>query len=239
MVDLIQKDPERALQLTVPMHVIRRLPGAIRGQLEERVTGRGTLAVFGALPAPGKEKDFQPTFRTATLGNSEYDAFVYGRRLGEPTRENIPITGIAMDKSLAVSENPLRILEPAEVPVSKSSDPVCAVSGRSADEKNQRIAADIGGDIVFLCGAAHAVELNNTLLAQESGQTALSDDQAVAASSWTEGLKSLILIRVDFPDRPGAPFEDPTGIALISNVNAFLRRNVLWTCRHYCIWRRL
>jgi hypothetical protein len=221
MVDLIRDDPERALQLSVPVQVVRQLPVSIRRQLEERVSGRGRLAVFGALPAPGKEKDFQSTFRTATLGESEYDAFVYGRRLGEPTRENIPISGIALDKSIAVSEDPLRILEPEEALISKSSDPICAVSRRSADEKNQRMAADIGGRIVFLCGAAHAVELNDILIAQEGGQMAVSDDQIVEASLWTEGLKSLILIRVDFPDLPGAPFQDSTGIALISNVNSF------------------
>jgi len=221
---LIQSDPERALQLSVPIHVPPQMPPSVRSQLEERVSGRGQLAVFGALPAPGKEKDFLPTFRTATIGHSEFKAFVYGRRLGEPTCQNIPLNGIAVDNLFAVNEHPLRILENDEVSTasSKVPDPICAVSGKSADARNERMAADIGGTIVFLCGSEHAVELDSQLIAQESSVAgALNDNPAAEPSSWTEGLKSVILIRVDFSDLPGAPLEQSTASALLSNVNAF------------------
>ena len=42
-----------------------------------------------------------------------------------------------------------------------------------------------------------------------------------AASSWTEGQKRLLFIRVDFSDLPGPPFADATGTNLISNLNSF------------------
>ena len=45
--------------------------------------------------------------------------------------------------------------------------------------------------------------------------------QPPEASTWTEGQKKLILIRVDFPDLAGQPFPDSTGITLISNLNFF------------------
>ncbi len=222
MADLIQSDPERALQLSIPVRIVRQLPATIREHLEERLSGRGRLAVLGALPLPGKEKDVVATFRTLTLGQRALNAFVYGRRLGDPTRGDIPVHGISLDNQVAVSEDPLRILEPEEIQEVTASDPVCAVSGKSADENNERIVADIGERRVFLCGFAHAVELNNQLIAQESGGTTTSgDSQVVEASSWTEGAKSVILIRVDFSDLPGTPFSDTTGITLVSNVNAF------------------
>ena len=36
---------------------------------------------------------------------------VYGRRLGEPTRNDIPLNGIAVDHLFAVNENAVRVLE--------------------------------------------------------------------------------------------------------------------------------
>src|SRR5262245_17376819 len=88
---LIQSDPGRALALAVPLSIRRVLPDSIAALLESRLSGRGSIDVFAALAEPGKEDEVLPTFRKATLDGQEYDAFVYGRRLGEPTRQDIPL----------------------------------------------------------------------------------------------------------------------------------------------------
>ena len=80
---LIKSDPQRALDLAIPAEVRENLPLSISQLLEERVSGRGRLAVLGALPEPGKENEVPTDFRTATLGGREFQAFVYSRRLGE------------------------------------------------------------------------------------------------------------------------------------------------------------
>jgi hypothetical protein len=222
MAEMIQSNPQRALQFSVPMRVLQLMPGSVRAQLEEQVSGRGRLAVLGVLPEDGKEREVVPTIRTVTLGTREFNAFVYGRRLGEPTRDNIPIHGIAIDKLMAVNEHPLRILERAEIANAKANvpDPICAISGNPASIHNDEVAADAGGGPIFLCGHIHALELNDRLIAQESGGPGITAN-GLQPSSWTEGQKSIILIRVDFPDLPGQPFDSPAGTALISNVNSF------------------
>jgi hypothetical protein len=222
---LIQTDPERALELAVPVRIRQAFPAELTDLMEERVSGRGRLAVLAALPEPGKEKEVIPVFRTATVGRKEYKAFVYGRRLGEPTRNNIPLNGIAVDDLLAVNEHPVRILEPEEAAEAKArvAGPICAVSGLPATVINQEVVAEVGGQPVFLCRASHVLELDNRLTAAESGGpgTSGADTGQVEASPWTEGQKNLIFIRVDFSDLSGVPFSDSTGASMWTTMNNF------------------
>jgi hypothetical protein len=220
---LIPSDPARALALAVPEGVRRSLPDSVTSLLEERVSGRGSLEVFGALPKPGREGEVTPTFHTATIGGRSYNAFVYGRRLGVPTRQNIPLNGVAVDNLLAINENPLRLLEPEETAdrLPAASDAVCAVSGNPSTINQTPVAADAGGTTYVLCGPSHALSLNEQLIQAEVAGDTGGGGGEVAASPATEGNKRLILIRVDFSDVPGEPFPDATGISLISGLNDF------------------
>ncbi|HYV30518.1 MAG TPA: hypothetical protein VEO53_05340, partial [Candidatus Binatia bacterium] len=217
----IQSDPARALALAVPAGVRRALPDSVARLLEDSVSGRGSLDVFAALAEPGKENEVTPTFRTATVEGHEYQAFVYGRRLGEPTRQEIALNGVAVDDFLAVNENPLRLLEPEEVASALPSEPLCAISGNPSTINQSQTVAEVGGQPVFLCGLAHAEKLNERLIQAEAAGDTSSGSATVQASSRTEGIKKLLFIRVDFSDLPGAPFADNAGISLISGLNAF------------------
>ncbi len=218
--ELIQKDPERALELAFPFAVREQLPVSMKEFIEDRVSGRGDLAVMGVLPEAGKELEVVPTFRTATVNGKKFQAFAYGRRLGEPSLQNVPLNGIAFGNLFAVSENPVRILEPSEAAqVSKKSETICSISGDATTLHQEETPVDVGGEIVFLCQNAHAEELNQKIVAAAGG--APSADGAVQASTYTEGQKKLILIRVDFPDLVGVPFPDSTGTNLVSGLNNF------------------
>jgi hypothetical protein len=221
--DLIQSDPARALALAVPEGVRRSLPKAVTSLLEDRISGRGSLAVLGALAKPGKENEVTPIFHTSTIDGRTYNAFVYGRRLGVPTRQNIPLNGVAVDNLFAVNENPLRLLEREEATdrLPAASDAVCAVSGNPSTINQTPVVADAGGTTYVLCGPSHAKSLNEQLIEAEVAGDAGGGGGEVAASVATEGNKKLILIRVDFSDVPGEPFPDATGISLISGLNDF------------------
>jgi hypothetical protein len=221
MHDLIQTNPARALELTVPLGVRRSVPGTVAEFLEERLSGRGSLDVFAALAEPGQEGKVTPAFRVATLQGRDYRAFVYGRRLGEPTRRNIPLNGVAVDDVFAVSENPLRLLESEELleVASGREEPICAVSGNSTSIGETPVAADLGGSFKFFCAPAHAAQFNEQLIQAEVAGDGGGGE--VQANARTEGTKRLLFIRVDFSDLPGAPFPDATGVNLISGLNDF------------------
>ena len=223
---LIQTDPKQALELAVPVGVRRALPQSITSLLEKRVSGRGTLAVFGALPERGQENVVAPTFRRAQLENLEYKAYVYGRRLGEPTRAEVSLNGIAVDNLLAVNENPARVLEPEEVADLNvaASEALCAVSGQPATINGEETAVDVGGEVVFLCGKIHADDLNKRLVAAEAqdilGATSVSGEQSIS-SAYTEGQKKLLILRVDFSDLPASTISSNAAVSLIASLNSF------------------
>jgi hypothetical protein len=227
--DLIQSNPKRALELSIPYPLRQNLPAAVDTWLEKRVDGVGNLHVLAALPEPGAEAQVIPTFRIAQVNGQEYRAFVYGRRLGEPTRNQIPIHGITVNHLLAVSEDPVRVLEPEEAKqaVGTAVPDICAYGEEIHALPNEAIALLSGDQQLWVCGVYHAALLNEELIIAENQDGFGADDtpRIQAASAWTEGEKTMILIRVDFSDLPGEPFTDATGIDLISNVNLFYKEN--------------
>src|SRR5258705_11011120 len=117
---LIKNDPKAALEAAVPMAVRQRLPKAIQDQLEERVSGRG---FYGVLIATDFERGTNDVRREVILNNQSYQAYVYGKRRAQTTQHKVPLWGIAVPnqenpgapKLLAVSEEPVRPIEPGEV----------------------------------------------------------------------------------------------------------------------------
>jgi len=227
--DIIRSNPERALDLAVPVAIRRQLPETVLELLEERLDGRGELAVFAALPRPGQEGRMPASWRTATLGDRTFQAHVYGRRLDEPTRRDVPLHGLAVDAQLALDENPVRVLEVAEAEEALDGDPVCGVAGWSAATYGTAVAVDEGDDHgLVLCSSAHAEQTNRKLIDFESnsGSTEIAADGSVRpASAFTEGSKRLILIRVDFSDKTGDPFTGSRGTNLVRAMDQFYRDN--------------
>lgn len=106
--EVIRRDPRRALELAVPEDARVRFPAAVLALLETRLEATGDLEVLCALPDPGvrHHDTLLPLRRFAVFGDTRLEAFVYGRRRGEPTLRNIPLRGIVLDGMMAVDEDP-------------------------------------------------------------------------------------------------------------------------------------
>ena len=212
---LIDKNPRRALELAVPFAVRRALPLEIVKRIEEPVSGRGDLWVAAALPMPGNELRVRPVQRTIAMRDGrQFDAFTYGARTLLPTKQNIAVQGIALDGKLALNELPGRVLEPGEA--AAAGGEVCPASGLAAASLGAETAVDFGDAMpVFFCGPAHAHE---AMIAASGDESAPAAEGIIAQSTYTEGNKKLLIIRVDFPDAPGQVVSDATLTALINNM---------------------
>ena len=221
--EMIQEDPQQALEWAVPLAVRRQLPAAVEGLLEERISARGDYAVLAALPLPGKESEVPPIQRSATIGGKEYRAFVYGQREELPTRKNVPLHGIAIDDVVALSDKGFRDLEDVELKDLNlvPGEALCAVSQEPAVVNNEPSVVDVGGEIVWLCSYAHRDQLNQTLMAS-AGELGGGD---VAESPYTEGRKRLIMIRVAFSNLPTPDISSNQLVTVHAGVDTYWRIN--------------
>ncbi len=198
MARLIKTDPKQALENVIPLAVREALPTKVVAHLEQRVSGRGAFKVLVTTPdAVGGKSHVQ---RTVRIGEKEYKAFVYGRRMAQTSKLNIPMHGIAIGENLALHESPVRLLEPGEpIPLNATianPDLKCPVSGKLA---SSRIAADAGGTIYYLCAGGHIFQLESNLAAAEGGSNPESGSAGnIALSSWTQGSKTVLYITVKF-----------------------------------------
>lgn len=215
--DLIDQNPKRALELAVPMSVRSGLPSEIVALLEEPVSGRGDLSVVATVAAPGKTLSLRPVERRVTMRDRrEFETFTYGLREQVPTRKNLAIQGIAVDGKLALTELPGRILEPAEVAALEAGDKTCPTSGLTTSTTGDEVVVDWdGSDPTFFCGPNHALD---ELMIAAAGDASVGGGEP-APSANTEGPKTMLIIRVDFPDLPGQVVSDTTLTNLINNMS--------------------
>lgn len=230
---LIREDPRTALSLAVPDSARRLLPPAIRALLEEHVSGIAELAVIvSAPPEPALAAAPEPWRRSALIGRREFRAHVYGRRARQTTLERTSLVGIALDRDLAVSDGVFRRREAAEIDAADRAESR-AIPGADAPHSAAATASapaawlDCDGASHRVCCAEHVAALERELLALELPSPRIDGDIpgpgvefSRPAESWTHGPKTLLVIRVDFPDLPGTPGSGdvPIDAALIDSV---------------------
>jgi hypothetical protein len=222
---LIESDPQRALELAVPWSVRRQLPAAVQAQLETPLSARGDLTILAAIPAPGEPLGVPSVQRTATINGRDYSANVYGRRLGHPSRWNVPLHGIALGNQMAVGDSPVRILEATEAAAVKATlpaDPICSVSGQVTTVNNEEVALDLGDEVLFLCGPQHAAQRELILAAAEDGlppgNTGGGGGEMTPEYA-SLGARQILLIRVDFSDYTGASLTDTEATNVVLDFN--------------------
>ncbi len=217
LANLIQSDPEQALSVAVPMRVRQQLPAEVVQQLEKRVNDRGRFEVLGVLGESAMS--IRRRVRTA---ERTYDAFVFGRRLQQTTKADVPVHGIAVDQALALQESPVRALEPGEIPdpvLLASAESTCPISKQSVEAP---VLVQVGRTLRRLCHAGHIEALAQELAAQEAG---IGPTPAAAASAWTQGPKKVLYMRVKFLDDATEPITHAAASANMITVSNFYVEN--------------
>jgi hypothetical protein len=236
LLELIKSDPAHALALSVPASVQRHLPDEILREMETRVAGLGDLSVRCAIPTPGGPA-IESVERFVILDGHSYRASVSGRRLHQTTKHGIPLHGVALDGVLAVAESALREFESDELP--EPSKPVLDVRtpAEKAEAGRVPVLAQAGGKLYRFGSRARLLVAEAQLQAAEArmgpepirsvdalldpGQSANASAPnagLVAESSYSEGRKSVLIIRVDFPDLPGDPGNGTFTEAYVQNI---------------------
>ena len=199
------------------------MPPEVAAELETRVSGIGDFSVYCALRVPGGPA-VEPVQRFVTLDGHTYRAHVYGRRISETTKQGVPLHGVMVDGLLALHENVLRELEPGEPP--GTNQPIQDL--RSAAQKTARAPVNLGAvghTLYAFASHAHWQRAETLLETAEAGigpaPTLLAADilqpealagnvnpvtpAPLAPSSYTEGGKNVLIMRVDFSDLSGDP----------------------------------
>ncbi len=209
---MIKTNPAAAISLSVPVSVRNRLPANVVAELETRVSGIGDVDAYCAFPSLFVRIPQKGIYSTVTLNGSKYEAYSYGRRSALITKHGIPLHGVAVGGVLALHESPARELEPGEV-LAANMPAVNLAQGQPA-----AVTAQIGGQVYSFGSRAQFNQTVQSLTAAEAGfgpapkqsasailQPGGNQASTVVGSPWTEGLKSVLIIRVDFSDLPGDP----------------------------------
>lgn len=256
---MIPRDPQAAIAHAVPMVIRQKLPPEIVGLLEERPNLRGDYEVYGNVPAPGAENSPEPYTRTIRDKNGrQWNAHVYGRRLGQRTTTNISINGISVAREMAVSDSPVRVLEVGELPVldGKQVVDVCPVSGIETEVEiaaaappppveEETPAFETPEQIVYVCSGGHISQLAEKYLTDEekahwaslgtelnsgTGSGPAHGTVGTVPGGWTTGNRTFLYIRAAFPDNPVDPQNEQECYDMLKQANDFVVTNSYGRC---------
>jgi hypothetical protein len=229
LLELIANDPREALASAVPFAIRKDLPGSITDQLERTVSGKGDLLVLAAVPRDEAPGAYPSVLRRVHIGGERFSAHVFGQRANQRATTSVSLHGIAVAEQLALSDSPIRVLEPGEPAAEQAKvEPICSVSGLTAGSfdravvKEGAVMAASGDTVHWLCRGGHLEALEHKVQAAEAGST---QNGVTAASYNTTGHKKILVMMVDFPDRPGGAVGQSAAVANLNDVTAFIRAN--------------
>jgi uncharacterized repeat protein (TIGR01451 family) len=229
--ELIKADPQKALALTVPATLRQQLPVEVQAELETPVSGIGDLIVLGALQAKGGPT-VVPIRRSVVLNGTTYEAYVFGRRLSQTSKQGVPLHGVALNGSLALAESVLRLLDSAETMPAADTIVDMTIQGAPAKAAAVPVFAEMGSVVYRFSSIEDFKQAELKLETNERGlqpyserpaadvlksgiSAAPASDSSTALAkgdhakgpltAWTSGLKKVLVIRVDFSDLPGDP----------------------------------
>lgn len=199
--ELMELAPRTALEQVAASADYKLLPAAVSKNLEQRISAYGDFLVYAldeVDPVTGELRGGH-TEREVVIDTTRYKAFVYGRRETMTTKLHIPLQGIILDGMMVVDENPARKLESKEYADRHIDTTELGQTG---------VAAEVGGAVEYFSSQAafdSFVQQQIKWEAEIGPSRAKGDEQPL--SSWTEGAKTVLFIRVDFPDKPGEPVD--------------------------------
>ena len=224
--ELIPSDPEAALSVAVPRRVRARLPQGILQHLEEPLSARGDFGLLARVGLPGEAPPTEPLYRTVSVGDRTWKAYTFGAGLERLTLYDIPIHGIALDGLFALDPNPVRAMEAGESEtMGDGTGALCAYSPHLATEHGTATAVDTGSGQAWVCGHRHLESLNaaESLSMKDRGNGQDMDGAFRMKSTYTEGIKRLLIVRVDFSDLAGVPLSDTAATNMLNGIDSFFR----------------
>jgi len=228
MSKLIETDPERAIQLAVPFEWRQLFPENITKHFESWVDARGEYQLALGEGFSGQE---EKAYRWAILEDTRYPAFVFGRRINQPSQSNVPLHGIVLDNKIALTPDSIRLIGAAELQAKARESQSGSLTGdccvcRSKGAIGGLIHGDIGGEVKAFCSSEHlelARQGLDAVTVKRNSQGA--DLTAGGSSAWTQGRKNLLYIRVNFPDDLTEPISETEAYDIMSAVNQFYVAN--------------
>ncbi len=236
--DLMEKDPRKVIEAAILPEDSAGLPDEIKQHLETRVSGTGDSILLAAVPGDLSQacSDFRPSRRVVQLDGHRYEAFTYGRRTYESTRRNVPLHGVAIGDRLALSESPGRKVAPGEV-VPEEARKFIDPSHIQAPTPEEETVVEVAANYLRFCCSAHqnaymddlANGSNTPAVKSLAGDLGGGGTGGPNGIEWTTGPKSLLVIRVDFSDRTGAPkvFNTLTGLDTTTVIDSAYCLNVV------------
>ncbi|MBM3847233.1 MAG: hypothetical protein FJ405_13235, partial [Verrucomicrobia bacterium] len=228
LADLVQTNPQRALQSALTYAQRKALPESIASKVETPINALADLAVLASLPSAEVSSRLPAVLRTVTIDGEAFQAFTYGDGNRWQTRHGMPVSGIAVANSaasvpfvtslgrpgqvLALHETPARFVDAAEqadLVAARAStsapDPLCGVSEQPVTASNTETTVQFGGQHHAFCGKVDAEGWVRARMAalglDEPGGELLS--LAVSESQYTEGRKRMLLMRPVWSDHRG------------------------------------
>ena len=212
------------------MGVRQQLPGAVVSQLEQTVSGRGNFKVVVTDPPADQLAQGSKTSYQVTMKGRTYEAYPYGRRTHNIGLDGLSLHGVATTDAqgqpiMAISSDPVRVLDAAEVRDVVANRPVavqhyCPVDGRTGGQ----VYGQLGQEVYVFCDAADASQYNDAVSAIENTTTVATqarlanvvrakssrkdtppDQLPPSNPSGSQGVKHLLMLPVLFPDDPRPP----------------------------------
>jgi hypothetical protein len=229
LLDLMKISPEEVQQYAISYSDRRSLPDSIKNLTEEKVGGEGRLDLLLTLNDNMQAVESRQILR---VGEKEYEVYSYGKNKIISARNNFKFQAIRIGDSLALNEFPVRRLEIAEVEELKQNGKqlktVCPVSKKDTSNPIEAKggAVEYGNTLYALCEGGHLELLAEQLMALDTTVTATEAPPVTPiASSWTMGNKTVLYIRVNYPDDLTEPITYDAAVTMMASVDQYMQKS--------------
>lgn len=195
MARLILEDPEQALRESLPLHLFAALPDELRPEVETPFSELASYRYYPVCQAPAGTPD---SIAQLSLQQGEVDAHTYGRRGELMSKDRLPVQGITLEGQAAVHDQPLRVLESAEIVAARQLYPSASPAAERSFLTGKTISGApvvaLGGGQLFSFASEEEVAQVNEALRQmeqlpgpKAGSDALFHQGKAAAGSTSAG----------------------------------------------------
>ncbi|MCB1130391.1 MAG: PKD domain-containing protein, partial [Verrucomicrobiae bacterium] len=231
MVEWIRTDPRKAIEHAVSWSEYRALPEELRTHFERPFNTTGSLEIVPNCGGGGNLSRIE-------IDGTSYSAALYGKRLGQGTKNVTPLHGIVLDRHAAVAETVLETLSPEDAAVHVSTplgNPDASRDFATGEPIGENPVTALAGGKRYLFQNSATIDETNAKLAEldvapgphggsqlvfEAAKTLdggsgiewppIVQQNTELASAWTETDKDVFFIRIDFPDLTGAEASQAT-----------------------------